>query len=93
MKEDSLSLQEAFQGVQSSYKTLLHAAQWVKSGEFAQYNYGAEGNKKKYGSEKTPRYFLNRTTVPVLIFRADSDMLTSSEVSFEETWDAFRKPR
>uniref|UniRef100_A0A1L8DPY2 Lipase n=2 Tax=Nyssomyia neivai TaxID=330878 RepID=A0A1L8DPY2_9DIPT len=63
----------------SSIYELIHYAQEVKSGNFAQYDHGTVGNLKRYGSINPPSYELSKVTAPVTIYYAQNDWLSSIE--------------
>jgi len=44
---------------------------------FIRYDYGTEGNLKRYGQEKPPAYDLSLVTAPVYLFWGENDLLTT----------------
>ncbi|XP_055677827.1 lipase 3-like [Lutzomyia longipalpis] len=63
----------------TSVYELIHYAQEVKSGNFAQYDHGTVGNLKRYGSINPPSYELTKVTTPVTLYYAQNDWLSSIE--------------
>ncbi|KAF2901737.1 hypothetical protein ILUMI_04465 [Ignelater luminosus] len=61
----------------TSVKTVTHISQLLKSEEFQQFDYGEEGNLKKYRSEKPPQYDLSKLRVPIYLIRSDNDNLST----------------
>ncbi|XP_037962116.2 lipase 3 [Plutella xylostella] len=59
----------------ASMKQFVHYGQGVLSGDFRQFDYGADGNLEKYGTEVPPSYRLDRITAPVSLFYSDADWL------------------
>ncbi|KAL4718962.1 hypothetical protein ACJJTC_018949 [Scirpophaga incertulas] len=49
-------------------KQFIHYAQSFISGEFRHYDYGAEDNLKKYGTDLPPDYKLSNVVAPVSLF-------------------------
>ncbi|XP_075991089.1 lipase 3-like [Anticarsia gemmatalis] len=65
-----------------SAMTVLHYIQLVRSGYFQRYNYGVDGNLKKYHSKFPPKYDLAAITLPISLFTSPSDWLsTTSDVA------------
>ncbi|XP_050443191.1 lipase 3-like [Adelges cooleyi] len=60
----------------TSTKTLTHFAQEFISGNFQQYDYGSEGNIKKYNCVEPPLYSLSSVIAPVLFYHATNDLLS-----------------
>lgn len=48
---------------------------------FGQYDYGAAGNMKKYGSPNPPKYDLSKIKVPITLMYSGDDWLSSHEVN------------
>uniref|UniRef100_A0A1B0DL49 Lipase n=1 Tax=Phlebotomus papatasi TaxID=29031 RepID=A0A1B0DL49_PHLPP len=63
----------------SSIYELIHHAQNVKSGNFAQYDHGTVGNLKRYGSTNPPSYDLTKISASVTLHYAQNDWLSSTE--------------
>ncbi|GAB0092450.1 hypothetical protein DMENIID0001_074420 [Sergentomyia squamirostris] len=63
----------------SSVYELIHYAQVVKSGNFAQYDHGIVGNLKRYGSTNPPSYDLSKITAPVTLHYAPNDWISTPE--------------
>ncbi|CAH2268283.1 jg5482 [Pararge aegeria aegeria] len=59
----------------ASVKQLVHYGQGVVSGEFRQFDLGAQGNLKRYGSLTPPKYDLDRVRVPVSLFYSNDDWM------------------
>lgn len=67
-------------GSGTSWKTAVHFAQEVVSGgKFQQFDYGAHSNQKMYGSETPPEYDLSQVTLPISLFWAQNDLLSSEK--------------
>ncbi|CAH1402857.1 unnamed protein product [Nezara viridula] len=65
----------------TSIKTLYHLAQNFRSGEFRQFDYGAEGNLQRYQNTSPPSYRLNLVTPPVaLIWGLNDNFLSETSV-------------
>jgi len=47
---------------------------------FGQYNYNKQKNLEKYGQPDPPAYDLTNITVPVALYHAQNDWLSSMEV-------------
>lgn len=47
---------------------------------FGQYNYNKQKNIEKYGQPEPPAYNLTGITVPVALYHAENDWLSSVEV-------------
>ncbi|XP_072932307.1 lipase 3-like [Epargyreus clarus] len=64
-------------GTGTSWKTVVHFAQEVVSGgKFQQFDYGSH-NQKMYGSDSPPEYDLSKVTLPLTLFWANNDLLSS----------------
>lgn len=60
----------------TSTKTVVHYAQEIhESGNFQNFDYGTEGNMKRYGRELPPSYNLKKISAPVALFYAQNDWL------------------
>ncbi|XP_028036427.1 lipase 3-like [Bombyx mandarina] len=60
----------------ASTKTLVHYAQEIRNkGRFQQFDYGAEGNYKEYGTETPPEYPLHKVTLPIALLSSQNDWL------------------
>ncbi|XP_011706895.1 PREDICTED: lipase 3-like, partial [Wasmannia auropunctata] len=53
--------------------------QEIQSGKFRQYDYGPEKNQLIYNAMQPPEYYLANITVPIALFYADNDWLSSSQ--------------
>lgn len=62
----------------TSSKTLVHYAQEIQSGFFRQYDYGRKQNMQVYNSTEPPKYDLSKIKIPITLFCADNDWLSSS---------------
>lgn len=63
----------------ASTKTLVHYAQEIKqSGKFQMFDYGPVDNLKAYGDVSPPEYPLHKITLPIALFSADNDWLSSN---------------
>lgn len=58
-----------------SFNQDVHYAQIARSGLFQQYDFGREGNYRKYGSKDPPTYELERSTAPIALFYGLNDWL------------------
>jgi len=47
---------------------------------FGQYNYNKQKNIEKYGQPEPPAYDLTKITVPVALYHAENDWLSSVKV-------------
>ena len=56
----------------------LHFGQMVKSGKFRKYDYGKEGNLKRYGQETPPDYNVGNITCPVVLCYGDGDWVSAT---------------
>ncbi|XP_050454052.1 lipase 1-like isoform X1 [Cataglyphis hispanica] len=61
-------------GSETSFKTLVHFAQEVRSGKFRKYDYGRAKNLLIYNSTEPPDYDLANITTPIALFYADNDL-------------------
>ncbi|CAB3232056.1 unnamed protein product [Arctia plantaginis] len=62
----------------ASTKTLIHYAQEIKNeGRFQQFDYGTTGNIKQYGQLTPPEYSVHKITLPIALFSAQNDWLSS----------------
>ncbi|KAI8435542.1 hypothetical protein MSG28_003838 [Choristoneura fumiferana] len=60
----------------TSWKTIVHFAQLILSKRFQQFDYGSN-NQRVYGSELPPEYDLSKVTLPMTMFWAKNDFLSS----------------
>nr|AWU67118.1 putative triacylglycerol lipase [Crangon crangon] len=63
----------------SSTQTLFHFAQGFSSGRFQQFDWGKSLNMKNYGQETPPQYNVTNIKVPITLFWANNDWLTSQK--------------
>ena len=49
----------------------------IRSKKFKRFNYGLIGNKKRYGVDYAPEWYLDMIKFPVHIFGGTSDLLVS----------------
>lgn len=68
----------SFQAILEYYSSF--ADRW-----FGQYDYGAAGNIKKYGSPNPPKYDLSKIKVPITLMYSADDWLSSHEVNINFT--------
>ncbi|XP_026497966.2 lipase 3-like [Vanessa tameamea] len=67
-------------GTGTSWKTAVHFAQEIMAdGSFQQFDYGSKDNLKIYGTEKPPKYDLSKITLPITLFWAENDLLSSEK--------------
>lgn len=67
-------------GTGTSWKTALHFAQEIiTGGHFRNFDYGAYNNDKIYGSNLPPDYDLSQITLPIHLFWAQNDLLSSEK--------------
>ncbi|XP_034830993.1 lipase 3-like [Maniola hyperantus] len=67
-------------GTGTSWKTAVHFAQEILAGErFQQFDYGKTDNLKVYGAEQPPEYDLGEITLPIKLFWAENDLLSSEK--------------
>ncbi|NXY18360.1 LIPM Lipase, partial [Atrichornis clamosus] len=62
----------------TSVKTLIHWGQTAKTGEFKQFDYGAE-NQKMYNQSTPPFYRIKAMTVPVALWSGGQDWVSPPE--------------
>ncbi|KAF2896923.1 hypothetical protein ILUMI_09253, partial [Ignelater luminosus] len=62
-----------------SFKQLIHYSQLFASKLFRKYDYGPEGNMKKYKQPEPPSYKLSKITAPVALYYGDKDIICSKE--------------
>jgi len=61
----------------TSYRTLIHFAQSIRTGKFAQYDFQSETkNMENYGTPTPPEYRMAQVTCPVLLYWGESDWLS-----------------
>ncbi|XP_059046715.1 gastric triacylglycerol lipase-like [Achroia grisella] len=62
----------------ASTRTLVHYAQEIrKDGRFQQFDFGPDGNMKQYGTSLPPEYPVHKITLPIALFSAQNDWLSS----------------
>ncbi|XP_071452435.1 lipase 3-like [Hetaerina americana] len=61
----------------ASTKTLIHYAQEIRSGKFQMYDYGSEGNMKRYGKDFPPEYNVSAIQPPISLHYSDNDWLAN----------------
>ncbi|XP_034240332.1 lipase 1-like [Thrips palmi] len=61
----------------ASIRQVMHYFQGITSGEFRQYDYGAQRNRQIYGSRLPPRYNLTNVRAPTYLYYSVSDGLVS----------------
>ncbi|KAJ8724333.1 hypothetical protein PYW08_015807 [Mythimna loreyi] len=62
----------------ASTKTLVHYAQEIQqNGKFQMFDYGEAHNLKEYGTVSPPQYPLYKITLPIALFSAESDSLST----------------
>lgn len=66
----------------ASTKTMIHYAQEISTGRFQYYDYGRKKNLRIYNKTVPPEYNLTRIEVPIGLYWADNDWLSSPIVSF-----------
>lgn len=67
-------------GSGTSWKTAVHFAQEINAGgNFKNFDYGAYDNEKMYGSNSPPNYDLSQITLPIHLFWAQNDLLSSEK--------------
>ncbi|KPJ02558.1 Lipase 1 [Papilio xuthus] len=67
-------------GAGTSWKTIVHYAQEiVAKGRFQFFDLGPWNNKKIYGKEKPPEYDLSKITLPIKLFWAQNDLLSTEK--------------
>ncbi|KOB73151.1 Triacylglycerol lipase [Operophtera brumata] len=65
-------------GTGTSWKTVVHFAQEIQSGgKFQKFDYGARYNNKLYASDTPPEYDLSKISLPIKLFWAQNDLLSS----------------
>ena len=62
---------------------MLHYGQSIATGDFRQFDYGAEINMAKYGSEIPPDYDLSKVKAPTAIYYGDNDFLADKVVRLQ----------
>ncbi|KAK9882061.1 hypothetical protein WA026_018911 [Henosepilachna vigintioctopunctata] len=70
-----------------SIKQPLHYAQEILSGNFRKFDFGRQGNLRKYKVMQPPKYNLRNITTPVAIFYSQGDTLVNKKDA-EETCEA-----
>lgn len=63
----------------SSTQTLFHFAQGFSSGRFQQFDHGRIENMKMYGQPTPPEYDVAKIKIPITLFWANNDWLTSQK--------------
>lgn len=67
-------------GTGTSWKTVVHYAQEIQSGgTFQKFDYGAHYNNKLYGTNTPPEYDLSKISLPIKLFWAQNDLLSSEK--------------
>ncbi|XP_063697757.1 lipase 1-like [Culicoides brevitarsis] len=66
-------------GDNSSLKQFTHYVQMMRSAKFQMYDYGTEENIKIYQSDDPTEYNLTQITVPMTIWRAEHDPLSTEK--------------
>ncbi|KAK7576284.1 hypothetical protein V9T40_012570 [Parthenolecanium corni] len=80
LNKTSLPMILAHSPAGASSKQLTHHAQLIRRDRwFGQYDYGAAGNIKKYGSPNPPKYDLSKIKVPITLMYSADDWLSSHE--------------
>ena len=69
----------AHQPAGAGWKNLVHYGQIIEAGRFQRYDYGADENMKRYGSETPPEYDLSKIKVKTALFTGDVDTLADPE--------------
>lgn len=65
-------------GTGTSWKTVVHFAQEIQTGgKFQKFDYGAHYNNESYGTAKPPEYDLSKISLPIKLFWAQNDLLSS----------------
>lgn len=59
----------------TSTKNLIHFEQYVKTGEFKMFDYGAKQNQVIYGQKTAPLYDLSKITFPAHLYVGKYDRL------------------
>lgn len=52
---------------------------FFRIGRFRQYDYGYQGNLRKYEQPTPPDYDLSKVTIPIYLFTANNDWLSSEQ--------------
>ncbi|XP_013143371.1 PREDICTED: lipase 3-like [Papilio polytes] len=74
-------------GAGTSWKTIVHYAQEVVAkGRFQFFDLGPWNNKRIYGAETPPEYDLSKITLPIKLFWAQNDLL-STEMDVKKLQD------
>ncbi|XP_063929708.1 lipase 1-like isoform X1 [Zophobas morio] len=73
MPMEMLSLTSSHFPSGTSLTNIEHVFQMICSGNFSKYDYGIQGNKKKYDQEKPPLYNLSKLTVPTALYYSSND--------------------
>ncbi|PZC76037.1 lipase 3 [Helicoverpa armigera] len=63
----------------ASIKQFTHYGQGVLSDEFRQFDYGFQGNLKRYGEGVPPTYELENVMAPVMLFYSEADWLAHTK--------------
>lgn len=67
-------------GTGTSWKTAVHFTQEINAGgNFRNFDYGPHNNEKIYGSRSPPDYDLSKITLPMHLFWAQNDLLSSEK--------------
>ncbi|XP_052715242.1 lysosomal acid lipase/cholesteryl ester hydrolase-like [Crassostrea angulata] len=59
----------------ASAKDIIHFLQGIKADKFQKYDYGPDGNMKRYNQTTPPEYHPQNMAVPVAMFYGDNDFL------------------
>lgn len=63
----------------TSWKMVTHYGQWMlPDSTFNWFDYGEEGNMKRYNTKTPPNYSLANISVPVFLISSKQDILTSA---------------
>ncbi|CAK1595753.1 unnamed protein product [Parnassius mnemosyne] len=67
-------------GAGTSWKTVLHFAQEILArNKFQQFDFGPSNNQRMYGSDQPPEYDLSKITLPIHLYWARNDLLSSEK--------------
>lgn len=76
----------------TSILNVLHYAQMVDSGRFESFDFGPEGNLRRYGSTRNPRYPIENIRSPDIAFVTARTDLLATEKNIALTKSALRVP-
>lgn len=76
----------------SSARTIVQYGQEKSAGKFQHYDFGADGNKVKYGTPQPPIYDISQIQVPIAIYWGANDFLSQAKVSFSrlKSWSLIK---